>query len=45
MQLGALGLGRMGTNIARRLMREVWRRGGVVSSWLLDLTARRSART
>ena len=61
MQLGMIGLGRMGGNIVRRLMHaghhcvvydksadavhgladvaEVWRRGSVVSSWLLDLTA------
>ena len=72
MQLGMIGLGRMGGNLVRRLSRqghqcivfdenpaavaalsgenvkgagdladvaEVWRRGSVVSSWLLDLTA------
>ncbi len=59
MQLGMIGLGRMGANLVRRLMRdghrcvaydpnpdvvtaleaEVWRRGSVVSSWLVDLTA------
>jgi 6-phosphogluconate dehydrogenase len=47
MQLGMIGLGRMGGNIARRYqltlnvadIAEVWRRGSVVTSWLLDLTA------
>jgi len=53
MQLGMVGLGRMGGSMTERCMRgghemivydrteiaEVWRRGSVVSSWLLDLTA------
>jgi 6-phosphogluconate dehydrogenase (decarboxylating) len=76
MQVGMIGLGRMGSNMVRRLMRgghacvvqdvsadavaglakegatgsssiedflkklsELWRRGSVISSWLLDLTA------
>ena len=71
MQLGMIGLGRMGANMVRRLLKnggntpseaaaettplrdpehykfdlnpadisEVWRRGSVISSWLLDLTA------
>jgi 6-phosphogluconate dehydrogenase len=61
MQLGMVGLGRMGANMVRRMLRgghecvvfnkppkydfdltdiaEVWRRGSVVASWLLDLTA------
>jgi hypothetical protein len=34
MQLGMVGLGRMGAAVA-----EVWRRGSVIESWLLDLTA------
>jgi 6-phosphogluconate dehydrogenase len=49
-QLGMVGLGRMGANMVRRLIKdqyelnladvaEVWRRGSVVASWLLDLTA------
>jgi 6-phosphogluconate dehydrogenase (decarboxylating) len=68
MQLGFIGLGRMGGNMARRLVAgghqvvvwdrsagpvkrydfdlaaiaEVWRRGSVVSSWLLDLAALRA---
>ena len=52
MQLGMIGLGRMGANMVRRLLKgghdydlnlrdiaEVWRRGSVIASWLLDLTA------
>jgi 6-phosphogluconate dehydrogenase (decarboxylating) len=52
MQIGVIGLGRMGANMVLRLLRaghrydfdlaevaEVWRRGSVVASWLLDLTA------
>jgi 6-phosphogluconate dehydrogenase (decarboxylating) len=33
MQFGMTGLGRMGANM------ELWRRGSVIASWLLDLTA------
>lgn len=46
MQLGLVGLGRRGGNSVRRLLgldvadrAELWRRGGVISSWLLDLSA------
>jgi len=65
MQIGMIGLGRMGANMVRRLMRggtplrnpedyrydldladitELWRRGSVISSWVLDLTATALAR-
>ncbi len=47
MQLGMIGLGRMGASMVQRglargfdcIVAEVWRRGSVIGSWLLDLTA------
>ena len=46
MQFGMIGLGRMGANMVRRQydldlgeICQVWPRGSVITSWLLDLTA------